>query len=218
MLSKLAIGLVLVSLLAACAERHPPPSTTDAGAASPQYVRAGDRERAPGDSDVQATIDRQRDLMARALAGVAPSRADVPEFFFVGFAGWASEDVFVNEARAAADLFRRRFGADGRVLLLANNARTAGDLPLASVSNLHAAVQGVAGKMGAEDVLFLYLTSHGRPGRIDVRHEGFGLRDLHAGELRGILDDGGSGTGSSPSRRAIPAPSSMRSGTRTRWS
>jgi hypothetical protein len=149
----------------------------------------GEEKRVSSDSATKATDTGQPDLMAKALAGVAPGRTHLPEFFFVGFAGWASEDVFLNEARAAADLFRRRFGADGRILLLANNPRTANELPRASISNLRVAITAIAKKMGDEDILFLYLTSHGRPGKISVRNGGIKLRDLRAGSLRRILDN-----------------------------
>ena len=134
------------------------------------------------------SFGRQRALMLRAVDGVAPSRPGVPEFFFVGFAGQDTEDVFLNEARAAADLFRRRFGAEGRTLLLANNAKTAKELPGASISTLRLALNEIAAKMGEEDILFLYITSHGRRGRISVRNGGIKLRDLRAGTLRRILD------------------------------
>lgn len=134
------------------------------------------------------SFGRQRALMQRAVDGVAPSRPGVPEFFFVGFAGQDTEDVFLNEARAAADLFRRRFGAEGRTLLLANNAKTAKELPVASITTLRLALNEIAVKMGDEDILFLYITSHGRRGRISVRNGGIKLRDLRAGQLRRILD------------------------------
>ncbi len=126
--------------------------------------------------------------MIKAIDGVAPSRPGVPEFFFLGFAGQASEDVFLNEARAAADLFRRRFDATGRILVLANNEQTADELPMASVSTLRIALNEVAAKMGPEDVLFLYVTSHGWRERISVRYKAVNLPDLHAEQLREMLD------------------------------
>lgn len=142
--------------------------------------------------NIENTYHRQHELLARALNGVAAGRPDVPEFYFVGFGGWASEDVFLNETRAAADLFRRRFGAKGRTLILVNNLRTVADVPLASVSNLRDAIFGVARKMNRhEDVLFLYVTSHGSAETVGVRHGRLSLNDLRAGTLRRILDQAG---------------------------
>lgn len=182
MLMKLAVVLVLVSLSAACAEGHAVPPLTEAETTSAQIAGIQEEKAAP---------ERERDLMAKALAGIAPSRPGLPEYFFVGVAGWASEDVFLNEARAAADLFRRRFGAQGRTLLLANNPATAGELPPATVPALEAAIDGIAEMMGEEDVLFLYLTSHGQRRRVGLRNGAGDLPDLGARELRRILDAAG---------------------------
>ncbi len=142
--------------------------------------------------NIENIYHRQHEMLARALNGVAVGRTDVPEFYFVGFAGWASEDVFMNETRAAADLFQRRFGAEGRTLILVNNPDTVADVPLASVSNLRDAIFGVAQKMDRdEDVLFLYVTSHGQAGIVAVRFAGLSLNGLRAETLRRILDDAG---------------------------
>jgi hypothetical protein len=152
---------------------------------------ARDAVRALDEEAIAAIFDRQKDLMERALAGVAKSRPGVPEFFFIGFAGQASEDVFLNEARAAEDLFRRRFGTAGRSLVLANNLRTANELPMATVSTLKIALGRVARKMGVEDVLILYVTSHGWRRRISVRYGRVKLPSLRARGLRRMLDEAG---------------------------
>jgi hypothetical protein len=142
--------------------------------------------------NTENTYHRQHALLSQAMNDVAAGRPGVPEFYFVGFAGWASEDVFMNETRAAADLFQRRFGAKGRTLILLNNPDTIADVPLASVSNLRDAINGVARKMdGDEDILFLYVTSHGSPRSVGVRHGRLRLNTLRAKSLRKILDEAG---------------------------
>jgi hypothetical protein len=142
--------------------------------------------------DIEKTYYQQHKLLARALEGVAAGRAGVPEYFFVGFGAWASEDVFMNETRAAVSLFQRRFGAKGRTLVLINNPDTLPDVPLASVSNLRGAINAIAKKMNRdEDVLFLYVTSHGSTRSVAVRHGRLALNDLRAKVLRRILDEAG---------------------------
>jgi hypothetical protein len=190
----LAAACALAAPLLACAET---PAGEGRQAAKPQSVApARPAREAVREFDAEALgaiFDRQGALLRKALAGVAESRPGVPEFFFVGFAGEAGEDVFLNEARAAEDLFRRRFGAAGRTLVLANNLRTAKTLPMASVPTLGLALSGIARKMGPEDVLFLYVASHGRQGRISVRYGRANLPDLGGGELRRMLDEAGIG-------------------------
>lgn len=142
--------------------------------------------------NIEKTYHRQHALLSQAINDVAAGRAGVPEFYFVGFAGWASEDVFMNETRAAADLFQRRFGAKRRTLILVNNPDTIADVPLASVSNLRGAINAIARKMNRdEDILFLYVTSHGSPQSVAVRHGRLSLNDLRAKTLRRILDEAG---------------------------
>ena len=122
-------------------------------------------------------------------AGRPPGRSGITELFFVGFAGYAREHVFLNEASAAADLLATRFDAAGHSVLLANNRRTIDSLPLASATNLRATLAGVSAKMNAdEDVLFLFLTSHGSKGRIAVNFWPLDLDQLPATELKDMLD------------------------------
>ena len=56
----------------------------------------------------------------------------------------------------------QRFDTAGRSLRLVNNDGTLRDYPLATVSNLQRALAAVAQRMDPqEDVLVLYLTTHG---------------------------------------------------------
>ena len=71
----------------------------------------------------------------------------------IAFAGDANENVFRNEAEYVGKLFGKRFGAEGRVLVLENSART-DTWPLATLTNLSWAIDDIAKKMDpAEDVL-----------------------------------------------------------------
>ena len=83
----------------------------------------------------------------------------------VAFAGDAGEDVFRNEVEYARSLFEQRFDARGHVVVLENNAATATTQPLASWTNLHRALDAIAKKIDpAQDIVLLYLTTHGSQG------------------------------------------------------
>jgi hypothetical protein len=149
-------------------------------------------EEQSGRINVEKTFARQPALIDQTLQAVLPGRSGVAELFFVGFAGYAREQVFLNEAGAAANLIATRFGAAGRTAVLANSRRTVDTLPLASATNLRATLSGVAAKMNAdEDVLFLFLTSHGSPGRVAVNFWPLELNQLSAKELKDMLDQAG---------------------------
>ena len=112
----------------------------------------------------EEVLSAQGRLLDGQLAGLLPGRKGVADLYFVGLAGDASQDVFLKELTAAERLFSGRFGTLGRSLLLANNPQTATTLPFATAGNLERALSGLGRVMNREDdVLFLYLTSHGSP-------------------------------------------------------
>ena len=100
----------------------------------------------------------------RALARVAPQRKGVVDAYVVAV-GLDSDAVFGREAREAGRVLARRYGAEGRTIVLAGtDGRTASDLPRGSPGNIAAALARVAEVMDKkEDVLILYTTSHGAP-------------------------------------------------------
>lgn len=131
----------------------------------------------PGDVAAYAELGLQiergrgaRDLLAEhrrleaALAAVGPGRPGVPDAFVVA-AALDSDPVFGREAREAARVLARRYGAGGRVITLAGSDGSGPSrLPMGSPDSLAAALARVAELMRpGEDVLVLYLTTHGAP-------------------------------------------------------
>ncbi|MGC1547296.1 MAG: C13 family peptidase [Rhodanobacter sp.] len=106
---------------------------------------------------VYAQPQRVRD----ALAHLSPRVAGKPNLYLLAFAGDGGEDVFRNEAEYAAQLFTQRFGPATHALVLENNPGTLQSHPLADWSNLDDSLDGLAKVMKPEDILMLYLTSHG---------------------------------------------------------
>jgi hypothetical protein len=143
--------------------------------------------------DVERVYYRQRALLDDAIARLAteqPGRADV---FFVGFAPYSSQDVFVKEVDFVRRATERHFGEGERSVLLVNHVDTLDTLPLANPSNLAIALRELGQRMDVEeDVLFLYLTSHGsRGGELSVDFYQLSPNALDAGELRALLDASG---------------------------
>ncbi|MGH8173074.1 MAG: C13 family peptidase, partial [Rhodanobacteraceae bacterium] len=112
--------------------------------------------------DAEEVMYSQPDLMDEAIANIRPQTPGKIDLYVVAFAGDAQEDVFRNEVEYAEDLFSQRFGANARVLVLENNAKSVATRPLATLTNLTWALDGIAKIMDpAEDVLLVYLTTHG---------------------------------------------------------
>ncbi len=110
---------------------------------------------------------RQQQLLDEALARLERERPGVEDLYFVGVAPYASQDVFARELAAVRKLFDERFATAGRSIALVNSPATLNDMPIATATNLRAALERVGRLMNREeDVLFLFITTHG-----DERHE-----------------------------------------------
>ena len=138
---------------------------------------------------------KQAEALLRMEAALSPERPGVPDLYFVGAAGYAHQDVFLHEANAARELFDERFDTRTRSLLLANDPTARERLPSVANATLRHALDAVAARMNLEeDVLFLFVTSHGsREGLALTFHESSSYDDetLRPHALRSMLDDAG---------------------------
>ncbi len=148
---------------------------------------ASSKKRAPR-IDVEAAYYRQPALVKKALEKLKPSSGKVPKFYFVGAAPDASQLVFKREVLAAQIMFDTRFNTKDRSLVLINNRKTIGTIPMANASNLGLALEGVGKKMDVEkDVLILFITTHGGTRQLSVRFSRFYPNNLSAQRLAKIL-------------------------------
>lgn len=146
----------------------------------------------PRPPDLQAVHAAQPGLMARATGGIRPGVPGRTELFAVLGAWYPGQRVFLREVEQAARILADRFDADGRTVVLANSAADPLRHPLATPANLSAAVDAVTAKMNpGEDVLMVYVTSHGAHEVLVGGEPATGLPALTAGELDRILDRAG---------------------------
>ncbi len=142
--------------------------------------------------DVEAVYYRQPSLVASALANLKPSDPKRTEIYFLGAAGFAHQDVFRSEVTKTRDLFDERFDTTGRSVVVMNHRDTVSDVPLANATNLDALLAGLALKMDTQnDVLALFLTSHGSPGTFQIQFSGFSFNDLTPERLADMLNRSG---------------------------
>jgi hypothetical protein len=161
------------------------------------WVPASDHERedwtAASRVVEEQTFYAQQGALERALAALEPERPGIVDLYVVGAALYAREDVFMKEVRAILDLFRREFDAEGRSIGLINNPQTAEEYPVASLTSLTAALSHVGGLMNVdEDVLVLYLTSHGSEKHdLAVDFPPLRLAPIDPPALKAALDESG---------------------------
>lgn len=146
----------------------------------------------------ETLAERDRRLIAEALEAMPPQRPGQPDLYVLGFAGDGTEDVFRNEVLYLERLMDGRFQAGGRVIGLVNHPDSLDDdsaRPLATLDNLSLALAGIGRAMDpAEDLLLLFVTSHGSEDHElvvelpPVVDDGFG-----PAELAGAIDASGVG-------------------------
>ena len=129
---------------------------------------------------------KQGELLDQAIAAL-PSSTPRSELYALTLAGDGKQSVFLREADYVANLLSERFSAYGRITL-ANHRDHLADRPLATRENLRRAVQAIAERSGPEDLVFIYLTSHGSRGHeLNLDQPRLQLADLTADELATLL-------------------------------
>ena len=152
------------------------------------YANAGETVLQPGAHE--ALLYQQTALLDRQVDALAPQRPGVSDLYFVGVAGYGWQDVFMKEVNTVRALFDRRFDTRSRSLALINNAQSADTVPLATATALARTLKRVGGLMDAdEDVLFLFLTSHGSedPAYLSIDQDGLRLTQLTPARLKAAL-------------------------------
>jgi hypothetical protein len=144
--------------------------------------------------NTENTYYRQPQLVDEALHFIEQGKPGKPEFFFLGFAPDARQDVFIKESRAVEEIVERQLDTRHRSLLLANHLHTFQEQPLANTHNLQAVLQAYGRKMNPEDVLVLFLTSHGsKTYELSVEFARMQFNYLSARKLADILETSGIG-------------------------
>jgi hypothetical protein len=114
--------------------------------------------------------DSQAALLQAAFAGLAAQTKRATDVYAIGIAGWSDQDVFVKEVDGAFAVLEQSLPTKDRMLRLVNNFGTIATRPLASRRNFAAAVHAVAEVMDKdEDVLILFMTSHGSAGGVALQ-------------------------------------------------
>lgn len=106
---------------------------------------------------------QQHQLMAAALANVAPQRRRRQDVYILSMALWG-DPVFTSEATQAEAILRQHFNAEGRSIILAASGPGQRTYPAPTPNNIAAAI----GHLGSvidpnEDLVVVFLTTHGAP-------------------------------------------------------
>ncbi|MEO7073242.1 MAG: C13 family peptidase [Rhodanobacter sp.] len=163
-------GVALTLFIGVGGLQHPASTPADSTAAArAASLQDADPADAPADNwpdnapSPEQVLYAQPRMVQEAITRLGPRTQGKPNLYLLAFAGDGSQDVFRNEAEYAARAFTQRYGAaTTHALVLENNPASVTTHPLATWSNLEAALDGLAQTMDpAQDILLLYVTSHG---------------------------------------------------------
>ena len=140
--------------------------------------------------DAENLMFHQQQLLDAALNQMQASTPGIANNFALTVAGHGRQDVFRKESELARVTIAQQFDTANRTLSLVNHPRAALDQPLATTTNLRYALNEIGQKMDrAEDVLFLFLTSHGSSDhKLSFNLPGEPMQSLSAQALAQMLD------------------------------
>ncbi|TXJ08020.1 MAG: peptidase C13 family protein [Acinetobacter sp.] len=134
----------------------------------------------------------QSDLLQQDLQALQPSLYADTQWYFMGVAGAAYQDVFKSEVERIKAQFDTRFGMYGRSIALINNDATTETLPMATPTSIQRTLNRIGSLMNRDnDVLFLYLTSHGLVNQFELSVEPIAMDTMDPKWLRQALDSTG---------------------------
>ncbi|AMP14309.1 C13 family peptidase [Collimonas pratensis] len=147
---------------------------------------AADRQ---SEANVETALYGQRALLDKTLATIAPHAPGKINLYLLAVAGDGSQEVFRRETAFVRTQFDRDFGTQGRSMVLVNSRNTVAEQPMATVTSIRESLNAIAAKMDKEnDILFLYLSSHGSQSHeLSLAQNGMTLRNLEAKELAKLL-------------------------------
>ncbi len=135
----------------------------------------------------------QYQRLHNSLDLIHPGVLGKSEIFFVGFGSDATQDVFMKEAKHIQNVSDAYLGTNDRSMVMINNITTMDTVPLATSTNLALSLAHISRKMNLEeDVLFLYLTSHGSSNHeLSVNMWLLDLNDIRPEDIKAYLDEAG---------------------------
>ena len=143
--------------------------------------------------NTETALYNQRALLAQAIGALAPRDAGRINLFLLAVGGDGGQEVFRREVEFVRGQFAERFGTARRSIALVNSRSSVSQLPLATATSIREALGALAARMDRnEDILFVFLTSHGsRQHELVLNQNGMDLPDLPAADVGRLLRESG---------------------------
>ncbi|KAA3638282.1 MAG: hypothetical protein DWP95_12975 [Proteobacteria bacterium] len=138
---------------------------------------------------VDDLLYKQNKLLFDSLLNVSKHNDNKIDMYFFGMAAH-SESVFYKEIDYIESYFAKHFGTEDKSITLLNNPLKKQEKPLLTNHSIKEVLTGLAEKMDVnQDILFLYLTSHGTKQQISVSYPGLTLSQIDAEDFGKVIKD-----------------------------
>lgn len=142
---------------------------------------------------IENALYSQSSLLSSALEQLKPQDPSRIDLYLLAVGGDGSQEVFRRETEFVKTQFDRDFGTLGRSLILANSREASSRLPMATATSIQKSLQSIASKMDKQnDILFLFMTSHGsKEHEFVLGQGGMDIANLEADRLGSLLKESG---------------------------
>ncbi len=141
--------------------------------------------------DPEAIYEAQTAKRAAVFNKIRPGDPSKVELFSILGAGYPYERVFKREVLAAATHLEETYVGVDRSVALVNDMHDPSNYLLLNRTNLTNAAKALGAKMDDDDILLIFLTSHGRPGRFSTKYHGLINYDLTPEDIDNALQAAG---------------------------
>jgi hypothetical protein len=190
-----AVAVLAVQAVVTLAYPHSPMFLTPEMGNNPPnawtFVRSLFKEDEPNPARVDgARVElAQPALMEEAIARLKPQVPGETDVYAIGIAGFAEQDVFVKELDGALAALGKVLAIGDRTVQLVNHVDRVERTPVAARLNFAAAVRAIARVLDPdEDVLLVFMTSHGTRDGVVLRLPGLIRSELAPQDVADVLD------------------------------
>lgn len=138
-------------------------------------------------TDAEVVYETQPILRRAAFENLHLGDPSRVELFSILGAGYPYERVFRREVLAVNSFLASAMDGTGKSIVLVNDARAPTDHLLMNRTNLKASAEAMGARMDADDILLIFLTSHGRPGALSTQYYGLINYDLTPDDINEAL-------------------------------
>ncbi|MCK0096478.1 C13 family peptidase [Yoonia sp. F2084L] len=143
-------------------------------------------------ADPEVIYPQQADLLGGQLTDLEASADDQADMFVLLGAGTPNQSVFQREIDHLETLAATRFDAQNRTIKLGPTVDDPLRLPLLNRTNLTQSLNAISNIMDpAQDLVFIFLTSHGGRASLSTYFPGLNARNLSSAEVAQAIDQSG---------------------------